>query len=69
MIAFCKIKSPPVTEIGYSGMYLYICDGTRRAVLKQVQHRYEGRLSRTVPWERWGETPRRDPTIPNKIKQ
>ena len=24
---------------------------------------YEGRLSRTVPWERRGETPLRDPTI------
>ena len=29
---------------------------------------YESRGSRTVPWERWGETPRRDPTGSNCFK-
>ena len=30
----------------------------------QQQEPYEGRLSRTVPWERKGEVPVRDPITP-----
>ena len=30
---------------------------------------YESRGSRTVLWERWGETPRRDPTIGNATNE
>ena len=33
--------------------------------MTEQEEPYEGRLSRTVPWERWGETPRRDPTTGN----
>jgi hypothetical protein len=29
---------------------------------------YEGRLSRTVPWEREGEIPSRDPTVVEGIE-
>jgi len=38
----------------------YICD--------EQEEPYEGRLSRTVPWERRGESPLRDPTS-NKVKK
>jgi hypothetical protein len=30
---------------------------------------YEGRLSRTVPWEREGEIPSRDPTVVDGAEQ
>jgi hypothetical protein len=60
MIDYYEVKSQPIT-IGKSMMFKYIRDETRRAVCPLASG------SSTVPWERRGETPLRDPISGNCI--
>ena len=60
MIHCCEIKSQPITILvfGISAMYII-------TFVIKTGRACEGRLSRTVLWEREGETPLRDPTVLN----
>ena len=62
MIDYYETKSQPITRNG--NVYIHI---VLKFVIEQEEP-YESRGSRTVPWERWGETPRRDPTRPHGKK-
>jgi len=63
MIDYYETISQPIIRNGNSNIHNVLIN----FVIEQEEP-YEGRLSRTVPWERRGETPLRDPTIGNKIK-
>ena len=56
MIDYYEVKSQPIT-IGKFRMFKYIRDETRRAVC------FACAGSSTVPWERRGENPLRDPIV------
>ena len=58
MIDCFETISQPITRNGNGNIH----DVLINFVIEQEEP-YEGRLSRTVPWERRGEIPLRDPTM------
>ena len=64
MIDYNETKSQPICSNGIGNIHNVLIT----FVIEQEEP-YEGRLSRTVPWERRGETPLRDPTGSNYEKR
>ena len=64
MIDYYETISQPIIRNGNSNIHNVLIN----FVIEQEEP-YEGRLSRTVPWERRGETPLRDPTMGRSKKR